>query len=262
MSLDKLSSTSSHLGSPNKATTPKDPELEQLKDVFGESINVSQQRQLMEAYVKEKREQDRAKVRVNPPIQSQQLPSNVQSIKAGGHRVQKHIENYRQPQGSAHVYDTISDGNSRACPAEHGKAGTVGRFQGIQGTGYTYGELYNPPPRSKYSDKHQGQQDGYNYKQNNDYYHHQYDNVQHSQPVQAPVRREQLPPSNSHRTIPVAHTDNATIQKLVVGSTVQLATADPNTPQRYGVIRWMGSTAPSQVHGEIAGIELVRQYPV
>ena len=44
---------------------------------------------------------------------------------------------------------------------------------------------------------------------------------------------------------------------LGVGSTVQLQTTDPSTPQRYGVIRWVGEVPG--VNGQIAGIELVRR---
>ena len=43
---------------------------------------------------------------------------------------------------------------------------------------------------------------------------------------------------------------------LVVGSTVQLATTDPNDYSRYGVIKWIGTA--SGVQGKVAGIELVR----
>ena len=42
---------------------------------------------------------------------------------------------------------------------------------------------------------------------------------------------------------------------LAVGSTVQVATINPNDPPHYGVIRWTGSVAG--VDGQVAGIELV-----
>ncbi len=42
---------------------------------------------------------------------------------------------------------------------------------------------------------------------------------------------------------------------LAVGSTVQVASVDPNDPPHYGVIRWTGRVAG--VDGQVAGIELV-----
>ena len=63
-------------------------------------------------------------------------------------------------------------------------------------------------------------------------------------------QQQEAKKSAGNATIP-AHFD------LGVGSTVQLATTDPITPQRYGVIGWIGCVA--QVQGPIAGIELVRQ---
>ncbi len=42
---------------------------------------------------------------------------------------------------------------------------------------------------------------------------------------------------------------------LAVGSTVQVASVDPNNPPHYGVIRWTGRVAG--VDGQVAGIELV-----
>ena len=44
---------------------------------------------------------------------------------------------------------------------------------------------------------------------------------------------------------------------LAVGSTVQVATINPNEPPHYGVIRWTGRVAG--VDGQVAGIELVSQ---
>ena len=278
----------------NKTAGAKDPELEQLKDVLGESVNVPRQKQLMEAI--KKREQEKPKVRVNPPpSQSQQCPDRRESTQAGGHGIQK--QNSWQPQGTPHLYDPIpgSDRNSsstRPHLAEHGKAGSVGgnheqayqfqrQIEQSQGTRYHQGEHSNPvyvnqppPPPGQYNDRQQGQQDGYNYQQNTNYYQgdQQYGNVQKIQPPpynyggqmqhtdqsnvrpqETPAGREQHPPSNAHQTTPgpsvVAHTVPADFN-LGVGSTVQLAIHGPNSPPRYGVIRW--------IEGPIAGIELVR----
>ena len=250
----------------------KDPELEQLKGAIGESIDITHQRKLMEAYDQEKREQDRA--RVNPPLQPRQHLDNRRHIQAGGHVIQK--QNSWQPLGTPRVYDTIpwedrSSPSTRPHLAEHGKAGTVRGVRGDdheqvhrqieqnQGTGYQHGEQSNhdhvyanqPLPPGQYDNRQQGQQDGYGYPQSN------------FRQQEAPSGRGQRPPSNAHQKTPrlpvVACTGNATIPAhfdLQVGSTVQLATTDPNTPQRYGVIKWIGSVA--QVQGHIAGIELVR----
>ena len=283
-----------------KTTGANNPELEQVRGAIGESIDVSHQIQLMEAFDKEKREQDRA--RVNP----RQHPANIQSPQAGSNGLQK--QNSWQPQGTPHHYDTIP-GDDKKSPstrprlAEHGKADTVGGvheqvhqrqrpIEQSQGTRYQQGEHSNPlyvnqpPPPGQYNDRQQGQQDGYNYpQQNNNYYEgdQQYDNIQQNQPPaynhgeqmqhtdqsnvrpqETPAGREQYPPSNAHQSTPgpfvVAHTGDATVPanyNLGVESTVQLASTDPNTPYRYGVIRWTG-TLP-QAHGEIAGIELVSQ---
>ena len=79
------------------------------------------------------------------------------------------------------------------------------------------------------------------------------------------------PPSNNqaHGTSGVQHRNappqvrqeyNASVgssnpYNLAVGSTVQVATINPNEPPHYGVIRWTGTVAG--VDGQVAGIELV-----
>ena len=276
--------------------------IEQVRGAIGESINISQQRELMEAFEKEKREQDRAR------IYPRQHPANIQSAQAASHRIQQ--QNSWYPQGTPHHYDTIPDedrnsSSTRPRRAEHGKAAyMVGgvdheqthqrqrKFEQNQGTRYQQGEQSNPvyanqpPPPSQYNDRQQVQQDGYNYQQNTNYYQgdQQYDNIQQNQPPpynhgeqmqlasrsnvrpqETPAGREQHPPSNAHQSTPgpcvVAHTGDATVPahfNLGVGSTVQLATRGPNSLPRYGVIRWIGTI--TQVQGQIAGIELVRQY--
>ncbi len=69
-------------------------------------------------------------------------------------------------------------------------------------------------------------------------------------------------PGGHHRNAPpqVPQEYNALVgssnpYNLAVGSTVQVATINPNDPPHYGVIRWTGRVAG--VDGQVAGIELV-----
>ena len=69
-------------------------------------------------------------------------------------------------------------------------------------------------------------------------------------------------PGGHHQNTPpqVPQEYNASVESsnhynLTVGSTVQVASVNPNDPPRYGVIRWTGRVAG--VDGRVAGIELV-----
>ncbi len=69
-------------------------------------------------------------------------------------------------------------------------------------------------------------------------------------------------PGRHHPNIPsqVSQEYNSSVRSsnpynLAVGSTVHIATINPNEPPHYGVIRWTGRVAG--VDGQVAGIELV-----
>lgn len=246
-------------------TAPKDSELNQLKSVIGETIDISQQKKLLEAFSKEKREKDRARSTLS---QSQEHPvSNRQSVQAGIHGLQKQESWYSSNQQASYIniprhpdpgqIDYIRDHKVKVGAQDSQKRSSWPSPIPARRNAYFYEPvaLYNTGDKgSKYDIRQQSQPA------------HVAVDLQHEQAAQLPY--------NSHSVFPDQHiysqhqqegysqhiaqqsaVAHAATHSFRVGDRVQLAGR-----QCYGVVRWIGTTA--FMPGQIAGIELVSHVTV
>ncbi len=181
-----------------------------VKDVLNETIDISKQKEMLDAYNKEKQEEAEKK------SQQKQARTNV-----------------RQPSGNPSIHKQNSWQHYDIIPGSRNSTHPLPR--------------QNERVSAKVLVDHERQQREPGSLQT-------YPQPPHDQDPQVNSHYYQnTPPQVSQEYNASVGSSNP--YNLTVGSTVQMASVNPNDPPRYGVIRWTGRVAG--VDGQVAGIELV-----
>ena len=243
-----------------EATAKKSESYEEVKDAMhGESITANDQQLILDRIKREKenREGGHGGKLTPPQTRSPKDPSKQDSNQP--------LMKQRSWQEQGHVYERIpgDSPNAKRRLAQQRKAASEDLLQDSHGQYY---DQHSGTLQPQYPDQFQGNQQ---YPIGGQQQWTEHDNLHRG--VNQPPPGDQHAPQQMQRMtstpqlqyegfsaitgLPSDDLPPAIALGFEIGSTIQIQSVDPTQPQRYGVIRWIG-TLPS-LKGQVAGIELV-----